>query len=502
MKNEFVKQSRKQSEDPVQEALRQHKAEWNKDTSLLIAQLIAFKKGLNGRGESRVGLPPSTIKNPLPNEIVQYLAQLTDRYNSLISDAHSIIEEQKDYSNNRKKSQKELTNTSEFKYDIIKNASWWGSRAWTYAKNQYVNPKYWIFTDEDIKNRMTMLKVSQDLVNHLENIENFLVSKSIPNAVYEFNKYVTAFDKLLMLNMGQLVLRHAKKLLDKPTGHISNDTNLEVDEIKPNTEEKSNETPILELSGEEKNYKNDENKIDKSKLNFILNDIVYVNKIIELMKVFKIDEIEINNLLEEVKKIRFIIDNIVISDTPVNDDMLKKINISYNLLIKQASNLIKINNANSFSELLNLAEKHIGVTAKSISPEFEKLAHNFLSRWLNKQRLKILPDSTDRLLLETVDKIKKTIEEIDKLQDVLEDNNSTILTIALHILDVAKDSANISSDLFSIARNHNSDFEEEKLNKKPSIKLINEANVNRLDKANKYFNQIYLNMLNKSKELN
>jgi len=66
---EFVKNARKKSDDPVQEALRSHKDTWNHDASLLIAQLIAFKKGLNGRGEPKVGIPPGSIKDPMPHEV-------------------------------------------------------------------------------------------------------------------------------------------------------------------------------------------------------------------------------------------------------------------------------------------------------------------------------------------------------------------------------------------------------------------------------------------------
>jgi len=135
---------------------------------------------------------------------------LADRYNKLISDAHSIIEEQNNYSENRKKSVKEQT-ASVFDNDIIKIASWWGSRALTYTKN--------IFSNKDaVKAKMNMLKVSVDLIKQLKVIDNYIVSKKInavPNAVYDFDKFISNFNKLIIPNMKKL------SILDKENEKIN-----------------------------------------------------------------------------------------------------------------------------------------------------------------------------------------------------------------------------------------------------------------------------------------
>jgi methyl-accepting chemotaxis protein len=496
--NNIVKNSRNRSEDPVQESLREHKAHWNTDASLLIAQLIAFKKGLNGRGESRVGLPPSTIKNPIPNEIVAYLNQLAERYNSLINDAHSIIDEQKQYSDHRQKSKKELGTTSAIEYGLIKEASWWGSRAWTYAKNQYLNPKYWTTDNKDVKNRMNMLKAASYLVEHLKNVDDFLVRKeenSVANAVYEFNRYFYAFDKLLMLNMGELVARHIEKvLLDKSPDGISEKNEEPIIQPKEDSVlEKSKEEPFVELSGDKKDYLHEISAQD------ILNDLVYTGRIVQIFGLLGVSKEDILFFQNEIKELRFNVDNYNLTSTNDNLDDLKKesFNKKYKKLLDFCSKILNIN-GNSFSELLEKAEKLIISKANDISNELEKLSHNMLTRWLKRQKLKLFPNSIDKLILNTSENIIKLQETIDNLQNILENNNSSILNISQAISEVAGESANLTNLLSVIAKNHNAEYEEERLRGKPQIKLINETNVNRLDKAQRFFQSVQTEM--KSKE--
>src|ERR1019366_1207591 len=88
--------------DPKQMMLRQHKREWSDATSALIANIIAFKRGLNGRGDAKVGLPPSNIKEPLPGEIGSFLNQLTTEFQKIVADAEGIISEQEQYAHKKR----------------------------------------------------------------------------------------------------------------------------------------------------------------------------------------------------------------------------------------------------------------------------------------------------------------------------------------------------------------------------------------------------------------
>lgn len=97
------KLARKKSEDPIQEALREHKSRWNVAAKEFIARVIAFKRAINGRGDVKYGLPPNNIKDPLPQELVSFLSELSGNYTSLVDEASKIIQEQQYYSEHRKK---------------------------------------------------------------------------------------------------------------------------------------------------------------------------------------------------------------------------------------------------------------------------------------------------------------------------------------------------------------------------------------------------------------
>ena len=91
------------SKDPVQQELRDLKKSWNKEMSVLIAQLITFKKGLNGRGEPKAGLPPSNIKDPFPPQVPSYLNSMVSRFQTVTNVAEEIISNQENYSKTRRK---------------------------------------------------------------------------------------------------------------------------------------------------------------------------------------------------------------------------------------------------------------------------------------------------------------------------------------------------------------------------------------------------------------
>jgi len=103
--SKLISIARKKSSDPAQEQLRQHKQVWNDSASSLISKLIAFKRALNGRQDPKFNIPTSKIQDPLPHEVGDFLNKLTDEYSQLLNVADQIIEEQENYSQNRRKSQ-------------------------------------------------------------------------------------------------------------------------------------------------------------------------------------------------------------------------------------------------------------------------------------------------------------------------------------------------------------------------------------------------------------
>jgi len=474
--NEFIITARKRSDDPVQEALRQHKDTWNHEASLLIAQLIAFKRGLNGRGEPKVGLPPGSIKDPVPNEIGSYLDQLADRYNRLISDAHKIIEEQNHYSENRKKGLKEQT--ANFDPEIMKIASWWGSRALTYTKNQYLNPKYWLSKNESTKIRMIVLKISTDLIKKLKIIDGDIVSNDInatPNAVYDFDKFVSSFNKLLISNLKKIIeiekineTQHAENSSKNNFKETVNESGREDESVLSGEFDSAEKFPNIREESESKNSE----KID---IKQILSDIVYCGRLVEIMNLLKIDQKDVIFFESSVKALRKLLDSISISNEGSFDNAIN----SYNDLKLLSAKLLKVNN-DSFLKQLSQANDILLAKTSAISLDFEKLAKKSFKRFLDRQKLKILPDSMDRIKLDCSKKITNLINLIDDFQNLLEKNEQNLDVLISKVNNIIDAISETADDLYYLAKTHNDNYEQNRLNGKPSTNLIKTEMIHRL----------------------
>lgn len=207
--------ARKRSSDPQQEKLRENKALWNRSATNLIAKLIAFKRGLNGRGDPRVGLPPSTIKEPLPPAIGQYLGGLADEYLSVIKGAEQIISEQAQYSESRRQPQTAPGAAPMLADDgLTTEASWWGSRYWA---------KSFGLTGESKKEMSRILDATSDLRKFLLDLEN-TVSSSDPNAIPDaFHTAVTlglSSYNAIVKNLDIITQKSNLKISDTPAPEI------------------------------------------------------------------------------------------------------------------------------------------------------------------------------------------------------------------------------------------------------------------------------------------
>lgn len=100
------------SNDPVQQALRDHKKRWNVAFKEFKKRMSAFSQGLNGKGNPSYGLPPSDIKDPLPEEDFSFLNQLSADFQQLAEEALRIQQEQALYSKNRRKPAKDKLEAS------------------------------------------------------------------------------------------------------------------------------------------------------------------------------------------------------------------------------------------------------------------------------------------------------------------------------------------------------------------------------------------------------
>jgi len=98
------KTARRPSQDPVQERLRQNKALWNKEVSTFINDLIHFKKTMNG-WPSKFFKERSRITSPVPADPNTIIGSLAGDFQELVNKGNAVIQEQLDYSKNRRQKQ-------------------------------------------------------------------------------------------------------------------------------------------------------------------------------------------------------------------------------------------------------------------------------------------------------------------------------------------------------------------------------------------------------------
>lgn len=93
----MIKEGRKHSEDPAQEQLRQSKDNWNAQVKGFIADLIQFKKLMNG-SPSKYNKVKSKITQPIPSNPGTVLQQLSGRFQEIAQGGNEIVEQQVYYS--------------------------------------------------------------------------------------------------------------------------------------------------------------------------------------------------------------------------------------------------------------------------------------------------------------------------------------------------------------------------------------------------------------------
>ncbi len=242
---------RKHSSDPVQEKLRADKSSWNDQASHFIAQLnafkpkmIAFKRGLNGKGDPRAGIPASDIKNPLPGEVSSYLSlisnefhALTSSFDQLVSEVSGVISEQAQYSNSRKKGKTASLDFSE--EELVALASNPFSRFWAQMIGKF---------DTSAANvqRLSMLKKAAQINASLKDFEEMSLVKGTKNIELLEKAYASLrgkFDSLVKDVTLYATSLNREKLNDPSTSKKETEEEVPVKE-KPKSPAKNDEEDI------------------------------------------------------------------------------------------------------------------------------------------------------------------------------------------------------------------------------------------------------------------
>jgi hypothetical protein len=461
MTSNLEKLARKPSSDPAQEHLRQHKAEWNKSTSALIAGLIALKRGLNGRGDPRAGLPPSSIKEPLPPEIVNYVGEVASRYEKVMGDVTAIVHEQEEYSHNRRKSRKntltqmnpgttppandtgnpfeQLAVASASASELIVLGSNPLSRFWAWAT-------LWTKLSKVIRDhRLRMLDESADFVKDCRDIKGILLEQepeSIPNTVSSVaelsEKYLGVFlvqykdlaSELLKL---QEIEKAVKKQKDSQPGAAPGEA------APPPVEKPKEDSPAQAVAPVPEPMPApvlDTPEVAKYK--FFAQQIYYANFVVRhlegLDNIQKADKRSVRNMLSalghRVASLYALVTEPAdqtagyLMDTMDINKLVDLVQKHYDSLLGTTAKLLGIQ-AKDFKELAGniKSTKKVGTYLSCVEEQetLNKMASNFVSRWLRHNLMKISPNSQQRLILDIVKDINHLIDSLDELMNALED---------------------------------------------------------------------------------
>lgn len=180
--------ARSRSQDPAQEALREHKSQWNARVSKLIPVLIEFKRAVNGHPVPAIGVDKGSIKDPLPESVVTLSKQLQDLFTEVFNDVQKIIQEQEAYSANRRKPQEytQIPAAATYKPVLVKNAGLL-SLIWNHVRSPF------LFDEEDRWLRKDILQTADELEDLLNQIQKAILNQeenAIPTAVYLVKDFV------------------------------------------------------------------------------------------------------------------------------------------------------------------------------------------------------------------------------------------------------------------------------------------------------------------------
>lgn len=444
--SELVSIARKVSTDPEQEKLRQSKDEWNKEVSLLIQELIAFKRGLNGRGDKVMGIPPSSIKDPLPPQMDSIVGLIDNQVAKVLQQAREIKQHQEYYSLHRTKS--------------VKQASWWGSQ----FKAYFTLLKR--ISRVERRARLDLIKSCAEFKSSLKDFEAQILSyqdpKSIPESVTfltrHLNSFLGAVNPILaqMADLGQAsVIEEATKEKSAP---LPKNPKAEVypkdDPIPEVSPEAPAEEPLpaapaevpkgqsdyeyfLELKdgmvslGFVVNFLNKSTKVTsetkavlKKEYNLFSKEVAYYDNLmaqpggppeaIDHAKMFQ----SLSNRFETIKQI---LTNIFVSAFPAGDKILENpVDIMNMRDIKNVSLKLPIKLTQRFDEIKKVAVEQ---------SEIQKEADNAIKRWINKSLLSWNPSNLDKIKLDVIQLSGQVRGDINKLMDKLEDREQDLTSI-------------------------------------------------------------------------
>lgn len=455
------KEARKRSTDEQQEHLREAKDKLNSEIKAFIASVIGFKRGYNGKGDAKMGIPTSHITEPLPQEVVSTLESMVNQFSNIVDGSKSMIDEQTQYSATRRKPVSPVAQqsplqqaASQYEYTLVSygkaapdalqtSASWVGSRAW--ARLSLLRQ----ISGLNRKTRLFMLGSAVDLLGQLKQLETSILDYKNPNSIPSAFKilsnvssdFLSAFLRLYS-KLEQIYNRIQKEKpgaaswmdaapIQNPTPAAENPEQVPEKQIKP-------EKPA------------DVSNPAWAKVEPIFEQIVQiesvVNYIAELEGVEKTRKSIIKSLHNEFGR-----------------DLVKL----YKLKRKPASadiDTLSEQVADAYKNLLEMATSIMG-PAKDFN-ELDKITLTkkaSLSNWLHKKMLSINPNNLDLMRIEIAETVSKLKTDIDKLMNLLEDREQGIDGITSLVDKIREEWADLLNQTINLGQNFSISHKGEKI---------------------------------------
>ena len=174
----MVYRTRKPRKDPAQEELLRKKDILNERTSLLIQLLLNDKRGWNGRSAPDLGIPPSKITDPLPDEISNNAQKINQLADDIVARINDLVSSQREYAETKSNMSQRMAALEQLK----KQASWPGSRLWSYITTPFR------IGDKDRWRRLGLLRTSADLHEMLKEIDGEVLSQKPDDVVRAIQK--------------------------------------------------------------------------------------------------------------------------------------------------------------------------------------------------------------------------------------------------------------------------------------------------------------------------
>jgi hypothetical protein len=401
------KVARKPSTDPVQEKLRQNKAQWNKEVSLFINDLINFKKMMNG-APSKFHMEKSTIKEPIPSDPVTILGSLTGDFQELAQKGNNIIKEQIEYSKGRKKTQPKapmatpgapMTTGTPPVADLAQQLSAASMEYMLLAEGSNPLTRFystlkgpWFGTSEEARNkkyRISMLKSCADLRKQLIKFEQEIMGSS-PESIFTAGKMLFKLENQFHYindTLASLKIQTPGKITDKKTEKPE----VAVDDA----EEESSEAPA----------------VPQATKNPLPEDPAITSARVAMLD-FRKSVHNFTDLNQGLQR----------SFAAV---MIKFVESPDNIKIQLAPQLMQI-----YQDLLSDANNKHGTNAASLSEilmasrasaQLEVYAQNFFTKWLGQVKHNLSPfDKTSALRLDLLKISENSRKLLDKIMDSLE----------------------------------------------------------------------------------